>query len=117
MAVAALMGLLGGAAAVMVMRMTTRGWWVLVPYALMVVVLALYFRQADIRSFRRRFALAFETYFFATAVAYVYASIVNHRTVAANLRQQAGHALLLLGIGGLGCLMLAAIGERVRAES
>jgi hypothetical protein len=115
-AVAAIAGLLGGAAIVMAMRVTTRGWWVLLPYGLLMLLLAVYFRQANILGFGRRCALAFETYSLATAVAYVYASWVNHRTVAADLGQQAWHVFLLLGIGAVGCLLLAGIAIPLRAR-
>jgi len=114
--VAAIIGVLSGAAVVIDMRLTTRGWWVLLPYALLMLTSIIYFRRAGIGGFGRRFALAFETYFLTTLIAYGYASAINHRAIFADLGRHAWHLLLLLGIGAAGCLVLAGIPATLRDQ-
>jgi hypothetical protein len=109
--VSGLLGLAGGAAVIVALEVSTRGWWALLPYALLIVALLLYFRRAAISGFMRRFGLAFLTYLLTTLVGYGYASAINKRGLLADLGRQAGHLLVLAAIGAVGCLLLAAISK------
>ena len=80
---AGIIGVVGGGAVVTAMLLSTRGWCVLVPYALVMVASFILFRRADIAGYGRRFALAFESYLVATLIAFAYVSTVNHRAMNA----------------------------------
>lgn len=95
------LGLLGGGALIMTAWTTTRGPLVLVPYAVLVLVTAVYLRVERVQHFGRRFALALGAFMIATVLLYLFIGLVDAKTLF--MISLLGHSwrlglMLLLGI-------------------
>ncbi len=95
------LGLLGGGALIVTVMNTNRGPVVLITYALLVIVTAIYVRAQRIRNFSHRFAFTLGAFMFATVILYLFVGIVSAKTI--NIIPVLGHAWrigLMLLIGG-----------------
>ena len=75
------LGLLGGGALITVAWNTSRGTVILVPYALIVLVSAVFLRVERVARWRSRFAMALGSFMVATVVFYVFAGTVLAKTL------------------------------------
>ncbi len=81
LAFALALGLLGGGALIITEWTTTRGPLVLVPYALLVLVAAVYLRIERVQHFSRRFAMTLGAFMFATVLFYLFIGLVAAGTL------------------------------------
>lgn len=75
------LGLLGGGALITTVSTTTRGPIVLLPYAALVLVTAVYLRVEHVPHFAQRFRLALGSFMFATVLLYLFIGLVAARTL------------------------------------
>ena len=75
------LGLLGGGALITTVWNTKRGPLVLVPYAVLILVSAVYLRVERVRPFGRRFGLALGTFMFSTVLLYLFIGLVSAGTL------------------------------------
>jgi hypothetical protein len=75
------LGLLGGGALIIAEWVIRRGPFMLIPYAILLLVAAVYLRVEQVPDFGRRFALTLGAFMFATVVLYVFIGLVTAKTL------------------------------------
>jgi hypothetical protein len=75
------LGLLGGGALITTEWTARRGPFILIPYAILVLVAAVYLRVERVQHFGRRFALTLGAYMFATVLLYLFIGLVAAKTL------------------------------------
>lgn len=108
-------GLLGGAAIIMTRFLTSRGPMVLLPYAVLMFVTALYLRVEHVQTFRCRFLGAFRAFATAAVIHYTFIlTVTNRRALGMELF---GHAWRLAMLGAIGALLSAAVAQLTTTRS
>jgi len=103
------LGLLGGAALITVEWTTTRGPLVLIPYAVLILVSALYLRLERVQYWPRRFALTLGAFMAATLILYLFIGSVATRSLLTIWAW--GHAWRLGLMLGIGVALSAAVAQ------
>ena len=75
------LGVLGGSALIVTVWTSRRGPLVLLPYAALVIVAAIYLRAERVSGFMRRFSLTFTVFMIATAAVYIFVGTVTAKTL------------------------------------
>jgi hypothetical protein len=75
------LGLLGASSFIVTAWNTTRAPVVLIPYAVLVLVAAVYLRVERVQSFKLRFAIALSVFMFATVLFYLYVGLFTAKTL------------------------------------
>ena len=109
LAFALALGLLGGAALIIVEWTTTRGPLVLLPYAAIVIASAAYLRIEMVQPFSRRFLIALGSFMFASLLLYVFIGFVLAKTFFAI--SVAGHAWRIALLLAIGTVLSAAVAQ------
>jgi hypothetical protein len=104
------LGVLGGAALISTVSLTSRGPMVFVPYAALVIATALFLRVERVRPFMRRFSLALGSFMVATVALYVFIFTVANVPVIHGLAI-GGHAWRLGMMLGIGSILSAAVAQ------
>jgi hypothetical protein len=112
--IAVVVGAIAGAFLITTTYLTTNGWMTLVPYAVMLVALLVYFRKTRAFSFRQRFNAAFLSFAIASLIAYAYLTVVvNPEDLHHPLWDNVWPLLVLAAIGaGASGLVAAAAGRQ-----
>ena len=103
------LGILGGAALIATVSVTTRGPMIYVPYAALVVITALFLRAENVQPFMRRFALALGAFMLATLLLYVFIGLVAAKTLSSI--SLGGHAWRLGSMLAIGAVLSAAVAQ------
>jgi hypothetical protein len=75
------LGLLGGSALITIAWNTTRGPVVLIAYAMLIIVAAVYLRVERVQHFSRRFSITLGAFMFATLMFYLFIGLVAAKTL------------------------------------
>jgi hypothetical protein len=75
------LGLLGSGALIITEWNTRRGPLVLIPYAMIVLIAAVYLRVERVQGFTRRFALALGAFMVATGLFYLFVGLIAAKTL------------------------------------
>ena len=109
LAFALALGLLGGGALIITEWTARRGQFILITYAILVLVAAAYIRVEQVQHFRNRFALTLGAFMFATLVLYVFIGLVTAKTLF--VISPAGHAWRLGVMLLIGAAVSAAVAQ------
>lgn len=103
------LGALGGGASIMTTMLSSRGPLIFIPYALILLVAAIYLRSERIPTFQRRFLATFGAFMSAVAVHYVFLmTVVNPRTLEMPF---VGHAWRIAVMAAIGAVVGAAVAQ------
>lgn len=111
------LGLLGGAALIATVSLTSRGPMIYVPYAVIVLTSAVFLRVENVQPFAKRFALVLGSFMFSTVLLYLFIGIVHAKTLF--IIPALGHAWRLGVMLMIGTCLSAAVAQltATRAQS
>lgn len=103
------LGILGGGALIATTMLSSRGPLVLVPYAALMIIAALFLRAEVVQPLSRRFSLALGAFMTATVILYLFIAIfAAHSLTTISL---AGHLWRLGVMLGIGAVLSAAVAQ------
>lgn len=103
------LGTLGAGALIVTVWNTRRGPAVLLPYAALVILAAIYLRAEHVQGFQRRFGMTLTTFMVATVIFYVFVGAVQAKTLT--VIPLWGHAWRLGLMLALGSVIAAAVAQ------
>lgn len=103
------LGLLGGAGLIAVEWITARGPLILIPYAALVIVAAVYLRTERVQDWRRRFLLSLGAFMTATILLYLFIGLIATQNLLAISAW--GHTWRLGAMGLIGAALSAAVAQ------
>jgi hypothetical protein len=103
------LGTLGAGALIVTVSNTHRGPAVMLPYAALVILAAIYLRAEHVQGFLRRFGMTLTTFMVATVILYVFIGAVQAKTLT--VISLWGHAWRLGLMLALGSVIAAAVAQ------